>query len=54
MEAWRRWRLSLRGLTYITAERVGPQEAYPLEDPHDVVVGAKGEHAVSVLHWAPR
>ena len=41
----------LRGLTYITAERVGPQEAYPLEDPHDVVVGAKGEHAVSVLHW---
>ena len=41
----------LRGLTYITAERVGPQEAYPLEDPYDVVVGAKGEHAVSVLHW---
>ena len=42
----------LRGLTYITAERVGPQEAYPLEDPYDVVVGAKGEHAVSVLHWS--
>ena len=41
----------LRGLTYITAERVGPQEAYPLEDPYDVVVGARGEHAVSVLHW---
>ena len=41
----------LRGLTYITAERVGPQEAYRLEDPYDVVVGAKGEHAVSVLHW---
>ena len=42
----------LRGLTYITAERVGPQEAYPLEDPHDAdLVGAKGEHAVSVLHW---
>ena len=42
---------ALRGLTYITAERVGPQEAYPLEDPYDVVVGARGEHAVSVLHW---
>jgi hypothetical protein len=41
----------LRGLTYITAERVGPQEAYPLEDPYDVVLGSKGEHAVSVLHW---
>ena len=42
----------LRGLTYVTAERVGPQEAYALEDPHDVdVVGPRGEHAVSVLHW---
>ena len=42
----------LRGLTYITAERVGPQEAYPIEDPYDAdLVGAKGEHAVSVLHW---
>ena len=42
----------LRGLTYITAERVGPQEAYPLEDPFDAdLVGARGEHAVSVLHW---
>ena len=42
----------LRRLTYITAERVGPQEAYPLEDPHDAdLVGARGEHAVSALHW---
>ena len=42
----------LRGLTYVTAERVGPQEAYPLEDPIDAdLVGARGEHAVSVLHW---
>ena len=42
----------LRGLTYVTAERVGPQEAYPLEDPFDAdLVGAKGEHTVSVLHW---
>lgn len=42
----------IRGLTYITAERVGPQEAYPLEDPYDAdLVGARGEHTVSVLHW---
>ena len=42
----------LRSLTYVTAERVGPQETYPLEDPHDVnVVGPRGEHAMSVLHW---
>ena len=42
----------LRNLAYITAERVGPQEAYALEDPHVVnVVGPRGEHAASVLHW---
>ncbi len=42
----------IRGLTYITAERVGPQETYPLEDPYDAdLVGARGEHTVSVLHW---
>ena len=42
----------LRNLAYITAERVGPQEAYALQDPHVVnVVGPRGEHAVSVLYW---
>ncbi len=42
----------LRGLTYITAERVGPREVYPVEDRQTApVVGAVGEHAVSVLHW---
>jgi len=42
----------LRNLTYITAERIAPQEAYPLEDPQLVsVVGPRGEHAVSVLYW---
>ncbi len=42
----------LRSLTYITSERIAPQEAYQLEDPHLVgVVGPRGEHAVSVLHW---
>lgn len=38
-------------MTYITAERVGPRDVYPLEDPQIApVVGPKGEHAVSVLH----
>ncbi len=42
----------LRSLTYITAERAAPQNAYPLEDPHVIdVVGTRGEHTVSVLHW---
>ncbi len=42
----------LRGLTYITAERVGPREVYPLEDRQTAsVVGPAGEHAVGVLHW---
>jgi len=40
----------MRGLTYLTAERVGPREVYPLEDPQIApVVGPEGEHAVSVL-----
>ena len=42
----------LRGLTYITAERMAPQVAYALEDPYSVsVVGPRGEHAASVLYW---
>ena len=42
----------LRDLTYITAERIAPREAHPLEDPRLVsVVGPRGEHAVSVLYW---
>jgi predicted ATPase len=41
----------LRGLTYITAERVGPRDVYTLEDRQAApVVGPVGEHAVSVLH----
>ena len=43
---------ALRNLTFITAERIAPQEAYPLEDPRLItVVGPRGEHAVSVLYW---
>lgn len=42
----------LRGLTYITAERVGPREVYALEDRQiATVVGPEAEHAISVLHW---
>lgn len=42
----------LRGLTYITAERIAPQNAYELRDPNIVsVVGPRGNHAVSLLHW---
>lgn len=43
---------SVRDLTYITAERIAPREAYALEDPHTIrTVGSRGEHAVGVLHW---
>ncbi len=42
---------SLRSLSYITAERIGPREFYPLEDRQiATVVGPAGEHAVSLLH----
>ncbi len=41
---------ALRGLTYLSAERMGPKETYPLLHPSNApVVGSKGEHAVSVL-----
>ena len=40
----------LRGLTYLTAERLGPRELYTFDDPQlTPVVGARGEYAVSVL-----
>ena len=41
----------LRGLTYLTAERLGPREHYIFDDPQlTPVVGPQGEYAVSVLH----
>ena len=41
----------VKNLTYITAEREGPREVYPLEDQHLVArVGPQGENAVSVLY----
>lgn len=40
----------LRDLSYLTAERLGPRDHYPLEDPQlTPAVGPAGEHAVSVL-----
>lgn len=42
----------LRRLSYLTAERIGPQDVYLLEDPNSTqVVGPKGEYAVSLLYW---
>ena len=41
----------LRRLTYLSAERLGPQELYVLKDTQEAqAVGSKGEHAVSVLY----
>ena len=41
----------LCGLTYLTAERLGPREYYPLDDPQlTPVVGPQGEYAISVLY----
>ncbi len=41
----------IRDLTYITAEREGPREVYPLEDQNSIArVGPQGENAVSVLY----
>ena len=43
--------LRIRDLTYITAERDGPREVYPLMDEHAVrMVGSRGEYAVSALY----
>ena len=41
----------LERLTYLTAERTGLREVYPLDNPEaSPVVGPSGENAVSVLH----
>jgi len=41
----------LRTLTYLTAERVGPRETYPLQDPAAIqVVGPCGQNAVGLLY----
>lgn len=42
----------LRDMTYITAERIPPQETYLLEDPHTInTVGPRGEYTFSILYW---
>ncbi len=41
----------IRNLTYITAEREGPREVYPLEDEYAVTrVGPQGENSASVFY----
>ena len=41
----------LTDLSYLTAERTGPLDVYPLEGAeYSGVVGSKGEHAVSLLY----
>ena len=41
----------LRGLIYLTAERLGPREYYALGNPQPTpVIGPAGEHAVGVLY----
>ena len=42
---------SIRTLTYLTAERVGPRDSYQLKDPNALqVVGSRGENAVGLLY----
>nr|VFJ50120.1 MAG: Predicted ATPase [Candidatus Kentron sp. DK] len=42
----------LLGVGYIGAERLGPRDLYPLNDPQTVtVVGPRGERAAGLLHW---
>ena len=41
----------VKNLTYLSAEREGPREVYPLEDEYAVTrVGPRGENSVSVLY----
>lgn len=43
---------SLRRLSWITAERMGPRELLPLRDAHGHAnVGARGELAAGLLYW---
>ena len=42
---------TLRGMTYLTAERLGPRDLYQFDDPQlTPVVGPQGQYAVSLLH----
>jgi predicted ATPase len=44
--------LILNKLGYITAERLGPRDVYPLKDAtSSTTVGPTGAYAASVLHW---
>jgi predicted ATPase len=42
----------IQGLTYLTAERLGPRDVYNLEDPASTAsVGSRGEYSASLLYW---
>lgn len=42
----------LEGLSYVSAERTGPREVYPLSDPgRHRAVGIRGELAPGLIHW---
>ena len=42
----------VKNLTYISAEREGPRQVYPLDDEYAMArVGPRGENAASVLYW---
>jgi len=44
---------SLKRVTWLTAERVGPREVLPLRDPgQHRRVGVRGEYAAGLLHWS--
>ncbi|MCY4128776.1 MAG: DUF3696 domain-containing protein [Gammaproteobacteria bacterium] len=43
--------MRLNDMSYLTAERTGPRDVYPLEGvEYSGVIGSKGEHAVSLLY----
>ncbi|WP_428268735.1 DUF3696 domain-containing protein [Haliangium sp.] len=42
---------SISRLQYISAERLGPREIYPLPDSNNRQVGARGQNAPALLHW---
>jgi predicted ATPase len=42
---------TLGGIQYISAERLGPRETYPLADSTRHDVGAQGENAPALLYW---
>ncbi len=42
---------ALQSIQYVSAERMGPRETYPLLEPTVRAVGARGENVPSILYW---